>query len=213
MSNPIKAIIVLKEESGGGGDPGAVWAMFLIIAHIIVGNMLDLGFFVIFVPCALILFAYLWGKLGCLVIAGLVVYGGIVGIWGWGKLQEKHKDSNAPKSERLGSVEKTTPSKDLNSEVSTEDKSKDINIQNRTKSEPNKSPANDLIELSSIKYPASFLTTSDSKFLAADGKETFIPANTRITILKRTPTGMLTLEANGKTYLGYESRLNGKLKK
>jgi hypothetical protein len=67
------------------------------------------------------------------------------------------------------------------------------------------------LNLSNIDYPSSFQTTSDSQFMAADGKETVIPANTRITILKRTPAGMLTLEANGKTYLGYESRLKSKL--
>jgi hypothetical protein len=69
------------------------------------------------------------------------------------------------------------------------------------------------IDLSKATYPASFQTTSDSQFLASDGKETVIPAGTRILIRKRTPTGMLSLEANGKTYLGYESRLSGNIKK
>ena len=148
----------------------------------------------------------------------------------WGKFaptslfKSDHNDEKNMTSNSEVSTEDKTKSIDIQNETKskektipyeafTEDKSKRIDNPNRAKSEPNKSPVKDLIELSSIDYPASFLTISDSQFLAADGKETVIPANTRILILKRTPAGMLTLEVNGKTYLGYESRLNGNIKK
>jgi hypothetical protein len=133
------------------------------------------------------------------------------------KLQSQSTNSSentrADSSKRLDSIRKSNKDKQSNSEVSSVEKPKKIDISSGIKSEQKPSPIKDAIDLSTIDYPTSFLTTADSQFLATDGKETVIPANTRILILKRTPTGMLSLEANGKTYLGYESRLIGNIKK
>jgi hypothetical protein len=261
MSNPIKAIIILKEDSGGGGGGSGCGALIIIAIMIFGLNFLDWGALQVFGGGALILLAWLWFEEGGAIIATIVIFGGM---WGCGKLLEEDEDSKGTKSTQEIAVEKEklenhnkwkkeyyenkenrdaktkenaksddtqksesfgesvkklnsilqgkiTQDKNSNSEVTSTDKPNNIDFLNGNKSEHNPSNIIESIDLSSIDYPSSFLTTADSQFLAADGKETVIPANTRITIIKRTPAGMLTLEANGKNYLGYESRLKSKL--
>jgi hypothetical protein len=260
MSNPIKAIIILKEDSGGDPGCGAYIAVILIIAFIVIMMELDLGF-IAFICCALMFFGYLFDILPVVIIAGLIILGGI---WGWGKLQENgaetaqkmavekekqerqerlknhdnwkkeyyERDRNriekikespirAPDSFkenvkklkdalRNNDTTKIGGSNDQKNENSLSSEELSDNLSSQSTVDKKQELQND-IDLSSIDYPSSFLTTADSQFLAADGKETVIPANTRITIIKRTPAGMLTLETDGKTYLGYESRLKSKL--
>lgn len=68
------------------------------------------------------------------------------------------------------------------------------------------------VDLSQIILPRSFITTHDTLLLEANATEALIPANTKVTIQKRSESGVLTLEINGKTYVGNESRIEGKIR-
>ena len=201
MSNPIKAIIIFDDKSGGGDGGESGCMIFMIIAALIVGGVfLDWSWGVGVIIGVILLFtSVMVDKISSFIIFCVVL---LCAMWAFGKFQDKDRDAKISNGKGTEAVERKTHEMQSNS-----------GIPKNNKSEQKSSASIEVSDLASIDYPSSFITTSDSQFLAADGQETVIPANTRITILKRTPTGMLTLEASGITYLGYESRLTGNLKK
>lgn len=66
--------------------------------------------------------------------------------------------------------------------------------------------------LEKLALPARLIAIESFSLLNAAGKETGIPANTVITVVKRAKLGSLTMKINGKDFVGNESRLANKVK-
>ena len=65
------------------------------------------------------------------------------------------------------------------------------------------------LDLATIEYPATVLSTKGFSLLNHEGKETPIPVGTMIEIADRTDLGTLKMQIDGELFVGNESRLAG----
>ena len=82
--------------------------------------------------------------------------------------------------------------------------------------ETGETPANKsraLKSLEGLDFPLPLVVVKPFELLNKLGKETTIAADTVITVVKRTEKGTLTMEINGETFVGNESRLSGKVER
>ena len=78
--------------------------------------------------------------------------------------------------------------------------------------EPTIPEVRDIESLEGITLPVTLDVTVPFSLLNAAGKETSIPADTSILIVKRSPSGTLTMKIGGKLFVGNETRLSKKVR-